>query len=131
MNTKSKQPRKQRKHLFNAPKHVKQKTMSAHLAEDLLLKYNVRSITVRKGDTVKIMRGALRGHVDKVAKVSLKKGMVTIENATIAKADGTQLPKWIHPSNIQITKLDLSDPWRKKKLGAAASETEEVTEGEA
>jgi large subunit ribosomal protein L24 len=62
------------------------------------------------------MRGALKGHVDKVAKVNLKKCMVTIENATIAKADGTQLPKWIHPSNLLITKLDLSDPWRKEKL---------------
>jgi hypothetical protein len=42
--------------------------------------------------------------------------MVTVENATIAKADGTQLPKWVHPSNLLITRLDLSDPWRKKKL---------------
>lgn len=121
---KSKQPRKQRKRLYNAPKHVRHKFVSAHLAEDLLLKYNVRSVPVRKGDTVKIMRGALKGHMDKVAKVSLKKRMVTVEKATIAKADGTQLPKWIHPSNLLITKLDLSDPWRKKKLGVLASEGE-------
>ena len=100
MKNESKQPRKQRKWFINAPKHVRHKQMSVHLAEELLLKYNVRSVPVRKGDTVKIMRGALKGHVDKVAKVSLKKGMVTIEKATIAKADGTQLPKWIHPSNL-------------------------------
>jgi large subunit ribosomal protein L24 len=124
MTVKSKQPRKQRKWFFNAPKHVKHKHMSVHLAEELLLKYNIRSIPVRKGDTVKIMRGALKGHVDKVAKVNLKKCMVNVENATIAKADGTQLPKWIHPSNLLITKLDLSDPWRKKKLGVLASEGE-------
>jgi large subunit ribosomal protein L24 len=108
----------------NAPKHVRYKQMSVHLLEDLLLKYNVRSVPVRKGDTVKIIRGALKGHTDKVAKVNLKKGMVTIENATIAKADGTQLSKWIHPSNLMITKLDLSDPWRKKKLGVLATEGE-------
>jgi large subunit ribosomal protein L24 len=120
----SKQPRKQRKYHFNAPKHIRQQQMSVHLTEDLLLKYNVRSVPVRKGDTVKIMRGALKGHVDKVAKVNLKKGLVTIENATIAKADGTQLPKWIHPSNLIITKLDLSDPWRKRKLGLLASDSE-------
>jgi large subunit ribosomal protein L24 len=123
----SKQPRKQRKRFYNAPKHVKHKHMSVHLAEDLLLKYNVRSIPVRKGDTVKIMRGALKGHVDKVANVSLKKRMVTVENATMAKADGTQLPKWIQPSNLLITKLDLSDPWRRKKLGVLASEAEGET----
>ncbi len=127
MLARSKQPRKQRKRFYNAPKHIKHSHMSAHLAENLLLKYNIRSIPVRKGDTVKIMRGALKGHVDKVAKVSLKKGMVTVENATIAKADGTQLPKWIHPSNLLITKLDLSDPWRKKKLGILASESEGET----
>ncbi len=127
MRTSSKQPRKQRKSHFNAPMHIKHKHVASHLAEDLLLKYNIRAVPVRKGDTVKIMRGALKGHVDKVAKVSLKKGMVTVENATIAKADGTQLPKWIHPSNLLITKLDLSDPWRKKKLGVTSTESEGET----
>jgi large subunit ribosomal protein L24 len=121
---KSRAARKQHKMHFNAPKHIKHKHMGSHLSEDLLLKFNVRSMPVRKGDTVKVLRGALKGHVDKVAKVNLKKGMVTIENATIAKADGTQLPKWIHPSNLIITKLDLSDPWRRKKLGVLAAEGE-------
>ena len=125
MRTSSKLPRKQRKDHFNAPKHKMHHHMSVHLAEDLLMRYNVRAVPVRKGDTVKIVRGALKGHVDKVAKVNLKKGLVNVENATIAKADGTQLPKWIHPSNLLITKMDLSDPWRKKKLGVLAS-----TEGE-
>ncbi len=120
----SRLPRKQHRMFYNAPKHIQHKKMASHLAEDLLLKYNVRSVPVRKGDTVKIIRGALKGHVDKVAKVSLKKGMVTVENATIAKADGTQLPKWVHPSNLIITKLDLSDPWRRKKLGVLATEGE-------
>ena len=120
----SKLPRKQHKRQYNAPKHIRHRQMGVHLDEKLLLDYNVRSMPVRKGDTVKILRGALKGHVDKVAKVNLKKGMVTIENATIAKADGTQLPKWIHPSNLLITKLDLSDPWRKKKLGILAAEGE-------
>jgi large subunit ribosomal protein L24 len=124
MERSSRLPRKQHKMLTDAPKHVKYKRMSVHLVEDLLLKYNVRSIPVRKGDTVKIIRGALKGHTDKVAKVSLKKGMVTVENATMAKADGTQLPKWIQPSNLIITKLDLSDPWRRKKLGVLATEGE-------
>ena len=127
----SKQPRKQRKRHFNAPKHKLHRRMAVHLDEKLLLQYNIRSIPVRKGDTVKIMRGALKGLEDKVAKVNLKKGLVTVENATIAKADGTQLPKWIHPSNLLITKLDLSDPWRKNKLGELAKTAAAVqNEGE-
>jgi large subunit ribosomal protein L24 len=120
--TTSKQPRKQRKYMFNAPKHHKRKELASHLSEELLLKYNVRSVTVIKGDTVKIMRGALKGHIGKVAKVNTRKRLITVEGATMAKADGTQLPKWFHPSNVLITKLDLNDPWRRRKLGALAED---------
>ena len=95
-----------------------------------MLKYNVRSVPVIKGDQVKVMRGALKGHVGKVAKVHMKKGMINVEGATIAKADGTQLAKWIHPSNVLITKLDLSDPWRRRKLGELAEEPTEAVEEE-
>ena len=124
----SKHSRKQRKYMFNAPKHHKRKTLASHLSEELLLKYNVRSVPVIKGDQVKVMRGALKGHVGKVAKVHMKKGMINVEGATIAKADGTQLAKWIHPSNVLITKLDLSDPWRRRKLGELAEEPTEAVE---
>jgi large subunit ribosomal protein L24 len=124
----SKHPRKQRKYMFNAPKHQKRKSLSSHLSEELLLKYNVRSVPVIKGDYVKVMRGSLKGHTGKVAKVNMKKGMINVEGATIAKADGTQLAKWMDPSNVLITKLDLSDPWRRRKLGALSEEAVEIEE---
>jgi large subunit ribosomal protein L24 len=108
--------------MYNAPKHHKRKELASHLSEELLLKYNVRSVTVIKGDTVKVMRGALKGHVGKVAKVNTRKRLITIEGATMAKADGTQLAKWFHPSNVLITKLELGDPWRRQKLGELAEE---------
>jgi large subunit ribosomal protein L24 len=120
--TTSKQPRKQRKYMFNAPKHHKRKELASHLSEELLLKYNVRSVTVIKGDTVKIMRGALKGHVGKVAKVNTRRRLITVEGATMAKADGTQLAKWFHPSNVLITKLELGDPYRRRKLGELAED---------
>ncbi|HEC89859.1 MAG TPA: 50S ribosomal protein L24, partial [Thermoplasmatales archaeon] len=105
---KSIKPRKQRKQLYNAPLHKKRKWIAAHLSENLLLKYNRRSIPVIKGDTVKIMRGAFKGHEDKVTSVNVKKGFVEVEGVTLTKADGKKVARPIHPSNLLITKLNLA-----------------------
>ncbi|PIV68040.1 MAG: 50S ribosomal protein L24, partial [Euryarchaeota archaeon CG01_land_8_20_14_3_00_38_12] len=110
-------PRKQRKMRYNAPIHRRRKMIASHLAEELMLKYNKRSVTVKKGDTVKIIRGGLKGHIGKVASVDTKKMKITMEGATIAKADKSQVARPIDPSNVIITHLDLSDPWRSKKIG--------------
>ena len=109
-------PRKQRKELFNAPLHKRRKWISSHLEEKLLLKYDKRSIPVIKGDTVKVMRGGFRGHEDKVARVDVRKRHIEIEGITMSKADGNKIAKPIHPSNVMITKLNLTDKWRRKKL---------------
>lgn len=111
------QPRKQRKMRYNAPIHRRRKMIASHLAEELMLKYNKRSVPVKKGDTVKIIRGGLKGHIGKVASVDTKKMKITVEGATAAKADKSQVARPIDPSNVIITHLDLSDPWRSKKIG--------------
>ena len=111
------QARKQRKMRYNAPIHKRRKMISSHLAEDLMLKYNKRSAPVKKGDTVKIIRGGLKGHIGKVASVDTRKMKISIEGATAAKADKSQVPRPIDPSNVVITHLDLSDPWRSRKIG--------------
>ena len=65
--------------------------VAAHLDVPLMKEYNVRSLTVRKGDTVKV----IRGHKDfksgeaKVASVDTKNMKIIIENITVPKADGT------------------------------------------
>ena len=115
-------PNKQRKMLYNAPLHKKRKWISSHLEENLLLKYDKRAIPVIKGDTVKVMRGSFRGHEDKVAKVDVKKSFLEIEGITMSKADGNKIAKPIHPSNVMITKLNLTDKWRRSKLERGLSE---------
>lgn len=114
----SKKPRKQRKARFNAPHHKRRKMVASHLSDEYLSqdKYYPRSLAVRKGDTVKVIRGDLRGHIGKVAGVNTKKFKITIEGATYVKADGTQIAKPIDPSNVIITKLDLSDAKRRQKI---------------
>ncbi|MEF8878911.1 MAG: 50S ribosomal protein L24 [Candidatus Thermoplasmatota archaeon] len=128
----SKKPRKQRKNMYNAPHHRRRKNIAAHLEEDLLLKYDRRSVTVIEGDTVKIMRGSFRGLEDKVVNVDTRNGRLEVEGAVITKADGNRIGKPIHPSNVLITKLNLTDKWRRKKLEERASnEAREEIEKEA
>jgi large subunit ribosomal protein L24 len=45
--------------------------------------------------------------------VITKNGRVVIDGITINQADGTAVARPIHASNIVITKLDLTDEWRK------------------
>jgi len=112
----SKKPRKQRKQLFNAPLHKKRRWIASHLAENLLLKYDRRSMPVIKGDTVKVMRGSFKGHEDKITQVNVKRRSVEIEGVTMLKADGKKIAKPVHPSNLLITKMNLTDNWRREKL---------------
>jgi large subunit ribosomal protein L24 len=115
-------PGKQRKRFHNASLHKRKKWMAAHLDEELLLKYDKRSIPIVKGDTVKIMRGSYRGHEDKIAKINIRKNNLEIEGITMTKADGNKIAKPIHPSNVIITKLNLTDKWRRTKLESGLSE---------
>ena len=115
-------PGKQRKELYNAPLHKKRNWISAHLVENLLLKYDKRAVPVVKGDTVKVMRGSFKGHEDKVANVNVSKRSIEIEGITMSKADGNKIAKPLHPSNVMIVKLNLTDKWRRKKLERGLSE---------
>jgi len=109
--------------LYNAPLHKKRKWISSHLAENLLLKYDRRSLPVVKGDTVKVMRGNYRGHEDKISKVNVRDQTVEIEGVTITTAKGTKIAKPIHASTLLITKLNITDKWRRQKLEGGLSET--------
>ncbi len=103
---------------MDAPLHRRRRMVAAHLDSPLMKEYNVRSLPVRKGDTVKVIRGSkdFKGSENKVASVDLGNYKIIIENVTVAKADGTQTERPVDPSDVVITKLDLSDSWRKRKL---------------
>ncbi len=114
MKIKSSKPRKQRKMLYNAPLHKRQKLVSAHLSKELREKYGKRSVTVRKGDEVKIVRGQYKGKTGKVIEVNLKKLKIYVEGVTRKKSTGEEVRVPIHPSNVIITKLNLEDKKRIK-----------------
>lgn len=112
--TKSKKPSKQRKAYFRAPLHTKRKFLTAPLAQELVEKYGIKRLPVRKGDKVRIMRGEFTGIEGKVVRVSLSEGRIFIEGVTRQKMDGTPVFVPIHPSKVVIVDLDLSDPKRKE-----------------
>ena len=84
----SSQRRKSRKAHFSAPSHIRRKIMSSHLSKELKTKYDVRSIPVRKGDTVKVMRGTFKGREGKVQSVYRKRWCLHIEKLTREKTNG-------------------------------------------
>ncbi|ADZ09037.1 ribosomal protein L24 [Methanobacterium lacus] len=108
----SKQPRKQRKLIYKAPLHIRHKLMSVKLSEELREQYKRRSLPVKKGDTIKVMRGDFKDHEGKIEKVDLKNYRVMIEGMSVQKPDGNKVYHSVHPSNIMILELDLEDDER-------------------
>lgn len=111
---KSIQPRKQRKERFAAPLHKRQKYMHSILSKALREELKKRNAQVRKGDTVKVMRGDHAGAEGEVEEVDLKKSTIKVTGVSNYRADGTEVPRPIHPSNVMITKLNLEDGEREK-----------------
>ena len=99
----SKQPRKQRKYIYNAPLHIARKFIAAMLDKPLKEKYGRRSIEVRKGDEVIVMRGKFKGKKGKILEV--KNGKIGIENLQMTKTDGTKVSVLIQPSNVKVIGL--------------------------
>jgi len=112
----SKQPRKQRKYLANAPLHIQRKFISSHLSKELRTKYNKRSIKIKTGDKVKIMRGQFKNKLGKIERINTKQRRIFIENIHNLKKDGTKVPYPIHPSNLLVLELNLDDKKRQKTL---------------
>jgi len=109
-------PTKQRKMLYDAPAHVRHRLLAAHLSQGLRASHDVKSLPVRSGDTVRVMRGDHRGVEGKVTRVDLAKYRVYVEGLTREKVDGTTVFLPVHPSKVVITGLNLDDKWRKKIL---------------
>ncbi len=121
----SARPGKQRKYRYNAPLHVKQKLVHAHLNKPLVEKYGLRSAQVRVGDKVKIMRGSFARRETKVERVLLRLERVLLVGIDRVKKDGNRVKIPIHPSNLMIVDLDLGDKKRSAHFTEAAKKSVE------
>ena len=112
----SKQPRKQRKSLYDIEKHKRKQIMRARLSKELTKEHKKRNVTIVKGDTVKVVRGKFSGKTGKVTGVFLSGAKIGIEGITKKKPNGKEKPIPIQPSNVIITNLNLSDIKRKETI---------------
>lgn len=125
----TKNPGKQRKMLYNAPAHIRHKLMAAPLSSELAASRGAKTLPIRKGDTVRILRGDNKGFEGKVSRVDLKAYRIYLEGLTREKVDGTNIFLAVHPSKVQIRNLNLDDKWRKNILGRkVAPEKKEKSE---
>ena len=121
----SKQPRKQVKFRANAPNHIKRTFMGSTLDKALRKKYGRRTIEVKKGDEVKIMRGKFKGKQGKVGSVDIKNTRLTVDGVQRTKHGGEKLVTWFNPSTVQIIILDDKDSRRLKRSKKTENKTEE------
>ena len=76
-----------------------------------------RSMSVRKGDRVLVVRGEGKSKsATVVAKVDRKARKIYVEGFTYFKSDGTELQRPIDPSNVVIINPDWADIRRRKLL---------------
>lgn len=119
-------PGLQRKRLFQAPSHMRYRQFAAPLSAELKRARGFNALPVRRGDTVRIMRGDRKGIEGKVSKVDRKAYRISVEGVTHEKVDGTAIPILIHPSKVMILNLNLDDKWRRDR----ASRKEKLAKGE-
>ena len=112
----SKQPRKQRKYLYNAPLHIRRKLFVSPLSKELREKLKKRNVVIRVGDKVKIERGDFRGKEGVVFYIDTKNYRVYVDSAYLEKKNGEKAYYPIHPSKLRVIALNLEDPRRKEKL---------------
>ena len=108
----SSQPRKQRKYRANAALHTKSHFLNVSLSKELKTKYGRRSLRVRTGDKVKIMRGQFAKTEGKLESINTKKERCFVAKAEVQKRDGSKAKYPIHPSNLIIVELNLDDKER-------------------
>ena len=112
----SKNPKKKRKYLANAPNNLRRKFFSVMLLDELSKKYGRRNFPLRKGDKVKIMRGQFSGQTGNVNNLDTRRIKVNIEGIQNVRKSGARSFYPIHPSNLMIIDMNLDDKFRKKAL---------------
>jgi ribosomal protein uL24 len=109
-------PRRQRKALYTASTFERRRRMTVPLSRDLRGRFRTRSVPIRKGDTVRVLSGSFVGREERVAKVNRRSYSVVLDNVTLKTGEEKLKPLPIRTSHLVITRLNLSDPWRRRVL---------------
>jgi len=114
----TRQPHKQRNAAANASLHERHEQVKAPLSPELREEYDQRSVRVNAGDTVVVQRGDHAGSEGEVINVDLKRAEIHVEEVTVEKSDGEEVPRPLVASNVQVTELDLEDERREARLSS-------------
>lgn len=132
MKSKSKQPRKQRKSLYNYKNNQRSKLLSTRIADHLREEYGIKRLPIRVGDQVRVCKGEFKDFEGEALEIT-KDLRCRIKEAQFEKADGTQYHPAIHISKLIITKFAREkkmDLWRvnmiERKAGYRVFEEEEL-----
>ncbi|MFC6975783.1 50S ribosomal protein L24 [Halomicroarcula sp. GCM10025709] len=112
----SEKPDKQRTSQRRAPLHERHKQVRATLSADLREEYGQRNVRVNAGDTVEVLRGDDAGEEGEVLDVDLADAVIHVEDVTLEKTDGEEVPRPLDTSNVRVTDLDLEDDRRQARL---------------
>jgi len=125
--TVSKQPRKKRKERYQAPLHKARSFLHCNVAKEIRKTVGSKTVLVRRGDTVKVMRGTFKKQTGKVAEVDYKTLKVFVEGMTVQGRKSKKrsfVP--FDSSNLQIIeKYSGKDDKQTAKPAAAAPKKEE------
>ncbi len=113
----------------NLPLHLKKKLMHVALNKELRAQLKRRSIGIRKGDQVQIIKGKFKGTQGMVSSVDLKSMKIYVDAATVKKRNGTQAQVPLATSKLRITKLVTTDKKRQQTIGPVSKDADSVKQG--
>ena len=79
--------------------------LGSSLSKELREKLKRRTLRVRKGDKVKVMRGQFKGKMGSVDRVNTEKQRAYITGIERSKKDGSKAMISIHTSNLMIQEI--------------------------
>jgi ribosomal protein uL24 len=124
-------PRRQRRALYTAHTSERRRRMSVPLSRELRKRFRRRSLPLRKGDTVRVLAGSFKGREERVARINRRAYSVTLDNVTLKTADEKLKPLDLRSGRLVITRLNLSDAWRRRSLRVREEDVTPEERGEA
>ena len=105
---------KQRKLHFNADSAKRRILMTTRLEKVLAEQYKVKSLPIRQGDIVKVVKGTHKGQTSTVSAVCRRTFCVALESIKRENSKKKTRPVLISPANVVITELKLTQTRRKQ-----------------
>jgi len=102
--------------VVNLGKLSMKKSVRAPLSKELREKYGTRTVRVRKGDTIRVVRGDYKNVEGKVDRVDPKNGFIYVESVTGEKVDGSKYLAPLKSSKIIVKTLNLDDKLRRNVI---------------